>query len=216
MTAPRFPVRRAAALTALAALMWGAAACGDDASDHPASPGMHHTASPTAPRSADSGSGQHNDQDVAFAKGMIPHHRQAVVMAGLAPDRARSQEVKDLAAKIKRAQDPEITTMSGWLTAWGQEVPATDMPGMDHGMDHSGHDMPGMMSQADMARLEKLSGAEFDGRFLKMMIAHHEGAVEMAETERSRGAYGPAKDLAASIITGQSAEIDQMKKLLGG
>ncbi|WP_106397070.1 DUF305 domain-containing protein [Actinocorallia populi] len=219
MIIKRFPVRRAAAVAVLpAVLVLGTAACGGDgtADHHPAASASGHPATP--PASSPAAAGQHNDQDVAFAQGMIPHHRQAVTMADLAPGRAGSQAVKDLAVQIKKAQDPEITTMSGWLTAWGEEVPAEDMPGMDHGADHGAGEhggMPGMMSEADMTELAGLSGAAFDTRFLEMMIAHHQGAVTMATTEKEQGAYAPAKDLAAAIITGQSTEIDQMKKLLG-
>ena len=222
MNTKRFPVRRAAGLIALpAVLLLGTAACGDDSADRPATTSSAHHPAPSSAAAQ-----QHNDQDVAFAQGMIPHHRQAVEMADLAPEPAGSQAVKDLAAQIKAAQDPEITTMSGWLTSWGQEVPAESAPGtdngsdhgMDHGSDHGSgeHDgMPGMMSQEDMTSLAGLSGEKFDRSFLEMMIAHHEGAVTMAAAEQEKGAYGPAKDLAAAIITAQKAEIDQMKKLLG-
>jgi uncharacterized protein (DUF305 family) len=75
--------------------------------------------------------------------------------------------------------------------------------------------MSGMMSQSDMDQLKKLSGTAFDTAFLKMMIQHHQGAVAMAKTEQSKGSYGPTKKLAASIITSQSAQIAQMKKMLG-
>jgi len=167
------------------------------------------SASPSASASA---AGAHNDADVSFATEMIQHHRQAVEMAELADSRASSQEVKGLAAKIKGAQDPEIKTMSGWLTAWGEEVPA-DMSGME------GHDMssgmPGMMSSEDMDNLEKGSGAEFDKMFLEMMVEHHEGAVSMAKTEKANGEYGPAVKLADDVITAQTAEIEQMGKMLG-
>lgn len=167
------------------------------------------SASPSASASA---AGAHNDADVSFATEMIQHHRQAVEMAELADSRASSQEVKGLAAKIKGAQDPEIKTMSGWLTVWGEEVPA-DMSGME------GHDMssgmPGMMSSEDMDNLEKGSGAEFDKMFLEMMVEHHEGAVSMAKTEKANGEYGPAVKLADDVITAQTAEIEQMGKMLG-
>jgi uncharacterized protein (DUF305 family) len=209
MTVERSPLRRAAVLAALpVVVMLGAAACGDGPSDRPAA--SHGHASPAASAAAD-GARQHNDQDVAFAKGMIPHHRQAVAMSDLAAERAGSREVEELAAKIKAAQDPEIAAMSAWLTAWGEEVPADDAHGA-----HAHHDMPGMMSREDMDGLAKLSGAAFDAEFLKMMIAHHEGAVTMAEEEKARGAYGPAKKMAEDIIAGQSDEISQMKKLLAG
>jgi uncharacterized protein (DUF305 family) len=149
----------------------------------------------------------HNDQDVKFAQMMIPHHRQAVEMAQLAEKRASSSKVKELAAQIAAAQEPEIQTMSGWLTSWGMRVPSGDSMPMDH-------DMPGMMSDTDMKKLEGLTGAAFDKTFLEMMIQHHEGAISMAKKEQSNGAYEPAKQMAASIISSQSAEIDTMKQLL--
>ncbi len=120
-------------------------------------------------------------------------------MAGLAPDRARSAEVRKLAVDIKKAQGPEIKTLSGWLTSWGEEVPA------EGAMDHSSHGMGGMMTAEEMNRLEDASGKAFDTAFMEMMIKHHEGAVEMAKTEQSDGAHGPAKKMAGEIITSQSA-----------
>ncbi|MCZ9339692.1 DUF305 domain-containing protein, partial [Streptomyces sp. TRM76130] len=147
--------------------------------------------------------------DVAFAQGMIPHHRQAVEMAGLAAGRADSDQVKELAADIMKAQDPEIKTLSGWLTSWGETVPSEDstnhsmhdmedmegMEGMD-GMDS----MDGMMTSEDMEKLERVSGRTFDTAFLQMMIEHHEGAVTMAMTEQTDGSYAPARKMADRII----------------
>jgi uncharacterized protein (DUF305 family) len=158
-----------------------------------------------------------NDADVEFAQGMIPHHRQAVEMADLAPTRAQNPEVEKLAAQIKAAQDPEIKTMSGWLKSWGEDVPE-DTAG-DNGMDHDdmdmGEDMPGMMSAEQMAELKAAKGAAFDQMFMEMMIEHHEGAVEMANTEQSDGENTDAKELAATIEKAQTAEITTMRKLLG-
>lgn len=155
--------------------------------------------------------GGHNAADVSFSKEMIQHHRQAVEMASLAADHASSAQVKSLATKIKGAQDPEIKTMSGWLTSWGEKVPQ-DMTGMGHDMSSAAS---GMMTEADMGKLEKASGAMFDTMFLNMMVEHHEGAVAMAKTEKADGSYRPATALAADVITAQSAEISQMNKMLG-
>jgi uncharacterized protein (DUF305 family) len=208
MTSARTLVRRAAlGATAVAAAL-ALTACGSDdgGSDTAA-------ADTSASASAEAGADAHNEQDVSFAQGMIPHHQQAVQMAGMAADQASSAEVKDLAARIDKAQDPEIETMSGWLKAWGEDVPA-DMPGMDHGdSGHSG--MPGMMDTEDMDELMKASGKGFDTMFLTMMVEHHEGAVEMATTEKEKGQYGPATKLADDIITAQTTEIEEMNKLLG-
>jgi uncharacterized protein (DUF305 family) len=141
--------------------------------------------------------------DVTFAQDMVPHHEQALDMAKLVPSRSGNEKVRDLASRIEKAQDPEIARMNEWLQQWG----ATKQ-------DHEGHDMAGMMSQDDMARLEKSSGAEFDRLWLDMMIKHHEGAVEMAKTELSQGEHEEARKLAQAIIDGQQQEITEMKDLL--
>ncbi|GAA0913362.1 DUF305 domain-containing protein [Streptomyces thermoalcalitolerans] len=212
MNSKRSLIRRVVAVAAAGAAAVVLAACGgggDSATGHDG----RASKSPSA--SASATQGQHNATDVAFAQGMIPHHRQAVEMADLASSRAQSAEVKKLAEAIKKAQDPEIKTMSGWLTSWGEEVPAEGA--MDHSM-HSMHGMKGMkgmMSAEEMERLEKSSGKAFDTAFMKLMIKHHEGAVAMAEDEQKNGAYQPAKDMADAIITSQTAEIRQMNKLLG-
>jgi len=79
--------------------------------------------------------------------------------------------------------------------------------------------MAGMMSEREMKELKAAHGRKFDRKFLTMMVGHHEGAVDMARTERSRGRYAPAKKLASSVISSQSAEIRDMRKMskqLGG
>lgn len=214
MNATPSPARRAAvAVTATAVAALALAACGDDGNSSATTPAAPPASAPAAAPADD-----HNQADVAFAQGMIPHHRQAVLMSDMARTRASSAEVKALAEKIKKAQDPEIATMTGWLKAWGEKVPTgTDgmdaMEGMDGG-DHDGPDMPGMMDDHRMEQLRGASGAAFDTMFLTMMIEHHEGAVEMAKTEKAEGSYGPAKTLADDIITAQTAEIAQMKTML--
>ncbi|WP_433548960.1 DUF305 domain-containing protein [Streptomyces sp. CA-294286] len=199
-------VRRASAVVAATTAALVVAACGSN-SDSPAGHDGHASKSPTA--SAPAAKGRHNTADVAFAKGMIPHHRQAVEMADLAPGRAESADVKKLAAEIKKAQDPEIRTLTGWLTSWGERVPA------DGAMDHSAHGMAGMMTAEDMDTLKAASGKAFDTAFMDMMIKHHEGAVAMAKTEKTDGAFPDAKAMADAIITAQTAEITRMNNLLG-
>lgn len=179
------------------------AACGGDDMG-----GMGHDSGSDAQstQTGSSSAGVFNDADVSFAQNMIVHHQQAVEMSTLAETRAGNAEVKKLSAQIKAAQAPEIETMGGWLKSWGQPA-AQEM--------EMGHDaMPGMMSDKDMKALEGMSGTEFDKEFLKMMIAHHEGAIEMAKEETSGGASAEAKALAAQIGTTQQAEIDSMKQLL--
>lgn len=158
------------------------------------------------------GASSHNKADTTFAQSMIPHHEQAVQMAKMATANASTAEVQELAAKIEAAQGPEIETMSGWLKEWGEDVPS-GKGGMDHDMGSMG-DMPGMMSDADMSKLEDSTGAEFDQMFLTMMVEHHTGAIEMAKVEQSDGQNADAVALAKKIETDQSAEIATMKDLL--
>lgn len=154
-----------------------------------------------------------NDADVAFATDMIPHHRQAIEMAAMAADRSQDPEVKDLAAAIEAAQQPEIDTMSSWLRAWGKPVPeqTAGMEGMGHGME----DMPGMMTAEEMNQLDNETGVGFDRMFLTMMIEHHEGAIRMAETEQANGSNPDAVALAKKIAEDQQKEIKTINTLLG-
>ncbi len=154
--------------------------------------------------------GAHNDADVSFADGMIPHHGQAVVMADMILARSDNTKVKALAETIKKAQTPEIATLSGWLKSWGATPPdpygdAGGMSGVNHG---------GMMSVEQMDELKGAQGARADTLFLTQMIEHHRGAVVMAKTQLAQGANQQGKDLAQSIITSQNAEITTMQNLL--
>jgi uncharacterized protein (DUF305 family) len=166
----------------------------------------------------------HNQADITFAQQMIPHHSQALDMAKMVAGHTTNAKVVDLAARIQKAQDPEIQQMTGWLTKWGA-APATtsmgSMPGMSAtttsampGMG-DGQAMPGMMSDQDMQQLDKAKGTAFDKMWLQMMTQHHQGAIDMAKTELSQGASSDAKSLAQKIIDGQQAEITEMKNLLG-
>lgn len=210
----------ALATTAIAALTLGGCSSGHDMSsmggDGSPSPSLSSTTSSYGPAA----SGPHNDQDVTFATGMIPHHRQAVEMADMALARSTSAEVKALASQIKAAQGPEINQMSGWLAGWGKPIPTgssmdsmTGMSGMSGGSNgmSSGD---GMMSDAEMTALDEASGTQFAKLFLTGMIKHHQGAVAMAKTELADGQNSEAKQLAGKIVAAQDKEIATMQGLL--
>lgn len=200
--------RLLAGIAAAGLILTGCAAGPDTSSSGSAAPGG-------SPSSATQG--EHNDADVAFVQGMIPHHRQAVEMAELAAGRSQNAQVIDLAARIGGGQQPEIDAMVGWLEEWGAEVPAegsgmSGMSGMDHGGDMGA--MGGMMAPEQMQQLQGASGPAFDRMFLEMMTEHHRGAVEMAQTELQDGADTDALALAQKIIDTQQAEITEMDTLL--
>ena len=150
-----------------------------------------------------------NADDVMFTQMMIPHHEQAIEMADIAldPKIGASAEVKALAAQIKAAQDPEIMQMKNLLESWGESL---EMSGT---MDHSSM-MDGMLSPDDMARLSTLTGSEFDRAWIEGMIAHHNGAIEMANTVVSGGKSTEAVALGNAIIVAQTAEIEELQDLL--
>ena len=140
--------------------------------------------------------------EIMFAQGMIPHHQQAIDMSNMAMKNGASPEVKKLAKEIIAAQGKEITQLKYWLTATKSSMT------MGHDMG-----MGGMLTKKDPIALKKLKGSKFDAAFLKAMIAHHEGALEMVSildhTKNSE-----AKKIAIDIQAGQSGEITLMKKLL--
>ncbi|MEV7673953.1 DUF305 domain-containing protein [Streptomyces sp. NPDC088752] len=207
--------RTAALVGAVAATGLLLTACGADGTAPPASSSPSATAA--APGSAASQApapGPFNDADVLFAQMMIPHHEQALEMAELADGRAENAGVKKLAAAIERAQDPEIRTMRAWLAGWGR--PGSADHGSGHGGgDAAGHGMAGMMSEQDMKDLAGAKGEEFDRAFAELMIAHHEGAVAMAEDERRNGVNPTARKLADDVVRTQSAEVAELRRILG-
>ena len=166
-----------------------------------------------------------SDADITFAQLMISHHGQAVQMADMALQQSTSAEVTDLATQIKAAQDPEIGQMRGWLQQWGAPEQMDGMDGMDHGAmghgdtdsgsgDSGGQSAGGMMSDADMGALGGASGADFDRMWLTMMIAHHEGAIKMAEQVKAESTNPDVIALADAIVAGQKKEIETMQQLL--
>ena len=148
--------------------------------------------------------GEFNDSDVTFAQGMIQHREQAVEMAQLARERAEDPQILDLAQRIEAAQQPEIETLTGWLEEWGAE-PADD--------SDEAHNMGGMVPEKDLESLSAASGSEFDRLFIDFLLAHHTGAVGMAEAELTKGRNDRAIAMAEEIRDTQSAEIQEMQRL---
>jgi uncharacterized protein (DUF305 family) len=201
------PTRTARAVTALAlslALIGGISGCVADPADSgmPGMPGMG-LGGPSSAASA-------TDADMAdrmFVTMMIPHHEQAIEMSDLvlaAPD--IDDRVRDLAQRIKDAQGPEIALMQSWLEEWGMGDVAGmgDMPGMGDGM----------LSQEELEALGEASGPDAARLFLEQMIAHHEGAIDMAEQELANGADADVLELARTIVTTQTEEIALMREIL--
>ena len=155
---------------------------------------------------------QFNDADVTFVSGMVPHHEQAVEMADMILDKGPSEPVRALAERIKAAQEPEIEQLDSLLEAFG-ERPADGGHG-GHGGGPGAGMHGGMMSDEQMQELQDASGVEAERMFLTMMIEHHQGAIEAAETVIADGESQPTIELATRIRDDQRAEIAEMEQLL--
>ena len=86
------------------------------------------------------------------------------------------------------------------------------MDGVEHAML-----MPGMLTDAELAQLDRARGVDFDRLFLTFMIRHHEGALTMVE--QMFASPGAGQDdivfkFASDVFADQSTEIDRMQKML--
>ena len=167
---------------------------------------------------AEAGLRNAHEADVRFMTRMIPHHAQALVMAGFAPASEASPTIRTLCARIINAQTDEIAIMGRWLSDRGLPVPEVGPGGMRMART-SGQPMtmPGMLTPAELAELEAARGSDFDRLFLEYMIRHHEGAVTMVRELFATD--GAAQDnfvfkLASDIHVDQDTEIARMRLML--
>ncbi|MEU6646401.1 DUF305 domain-containing protein [Saccharomonospora sp. NPDC046836] len=153
---------------------------------------------------------QPNAADFQYMTMMIPHHQQALTMTDLVPDRAASDQLKNLADRMAASQEAEIRVMESWL----QQNRDSEAAEGGHG-EHQHGLMPGMATEEQLEELRNAKGAEFDRLFLQLMITHHEGALTMAEEHLVSGIETRAVEMAQEIITGQTDEIGHMRTMLG-
>lgn len=152
-----------------------------------------------------------SEADLTYVARMIVHHQQALDMSGLAPDRAQNETVRGLASRIHDTQGPEIGAMEQWRRQYAENAPAhghsADLPDVDH------KSMPGMATDEQMAALEAAVGADFDRLFLQLMIAHHEGAVQMAIELLSTGSDVRVEEMANDVAASQTDEVERMRAI---
>ena len=149
--------------------------------------------------------------------GMIYHHAQAILIAGWAPTHGASPSVRTLCERIIASQNDEIALLSRWLADHQQPVPHVDPEHATHMMDGS-HMMPGMLSAAQLAQLDRARGQDFDALFLRLMIQHHEGAITMVNDLFAAGG-GAGEDnfvykFATGVFADQTTEIERMQRML--
>ncbi len=161
----------------------------------------------------------YSEGDIEFMTGMIPHHAQAVLIAGWAKTHGARPEVAVLCERLVVAQRDEIALMRNWLRDRAQTVPPADATHHRMKMNGVEHDMlmPGMLSPAELAQLDKARGSEWDRLFLTFMIRHHEGAIKMVDVLFA--SYGALQDddmykFASDLFADQTTEIERMQKML--
>lgn len=213
--------RLTVAIVCAAAALTACSSAGDGESDdvavvQPGKPGETNRTLEPGQVSSAVPSTQPSDSDFRYVQDMIVHHGQALTMADLAPQRAGTEPVRAMASRIADAQRPEIDMMNAWLRKHGR--PEVEMNPSGH--HHEGHDpatMPGMATEAQLAELAAASGPAFDALFLKLMIAHHTGALVMADKVRTDGGGVDVKvqEMADDVTAVQTAEIQRMRQLGG-
>ncbi|HEX6342415.1 DUF305 domain-containing protein [Umezawaea sp.] len=152
-----------------------------------------------------------NERDLTYVVSMIGHHRQALEMTALAPERASNETVRGLASRIHDTQGPEIGAMEQWQKQFAVDAErhghSTALPHVDHAT------MPGTASAADMAALAASTGPEFDRLFARLMIEHHKGALRMAQEVLADGVDVRVEEMASDVIATQTDEITRLQNL---
>lgn len=179
-------------------LLLGLVACGGDSDAQPAD------ATSTAPNGD-----VVSAADVSFAQEMIPHHADALVMVDLTLGRDLDPRVATLMEEIRTEQSAQVQTMSGWLTAWDEQVPET---ARDHANAHAAEE-DGQHDDA-LASLEEAEGPAFERALLENMVEHHQTGLDTARAQAEDGTFAPARDLAAEVVAEQEREVEEMQDLL--
>jgi len=151
--------------------------------------------------------------DVNFLQGMIIHHQQAIVMSNMAENRTNNKVILELAKRIEVSQEDEINFMGSWLKE--RDEYETKINSHNH-MDHMHIKMVGMASKMQLDKLEMSDSSDFDRLFLQLMIAHHDGALEMVkELKKYPGsAYDPIlNEFVSDLVNDQGIEIERMNTI---
>lgn len=144
--------------------------------------------------------------DRMFIEEMVPHHQDAIDMAGLAIEKAEHPELKKLAERIKRTQSEENEQMRAWYRDWfDRKLDADSSSGMMGGSGGMGGMMGGVVDLDDLEDADS-----FDKVFIEQMIPHHQMGIMMAQMARSSTRREDMRDFTANIIEVQSAEIATM------
>lgn len=177
--------------------------------------------------------------DAGFARDMIVHHDQGVLMAHYAELNTTDEEISVMAYDIGATQSDQAGQMKGWLSLW--DVPEfSSGPHMAWMADdgHGGHDMagmtttsapsgtgtaaaggdgalmPGMATNDQVSQLRAARGEASDILFLQLMIRHHQGGLPMMEYAAQHAQTTVVANFAAKMADAQESEISVMTQML--
>ena len=156
--------------------------------------------------------------DVKFLQGMIVHHEQAILMSEMADIRTNNKTILDLAKRIDASQKDEINFMESWLKDRDEFNNISNNSHQNHKM-HASMNMEGMATPKQLDDLRNSNSTDFDRLFLKLMINHHDGALEMVEELKKYpgNAYDPIlNEFVSDLINDQGVEIERMNVILVG
>ena len=165
------------------------------------------------------------DADVKFLQGMIVHHEQAILMSSMAGKRTNNKTIVNLANRIDASQEDEINFMESWLKDRDESVPEAESHHMMKDSDKAHHNMhmhlnmAGMASQEQLKKLGDSNSTDFDRLFLQLMIAHHDGALEMVKDLKkfSGAVYDPIlNEFVSDLVNDQGVEIERMNTIAVG
>ena len=143
--------------------------------------------------------------DMDFVHGMIPHHQGAIDMAKVVLQFGKDPEIKNLAESIFKAQEEEIAFMNEWLAKSNQAA----LPVVPESAKANEQAMSKMMIDMSVA-----ATGDADADFVKGMIPHHQGAIDMAKVAQQYAKDPSLLKLSAEIISAQEGEITFMNNWL--
>lgn len=149
------------------------------------------------------------DTDVDFAAGMAPHHRGAIDMARVELQYGKDQWLRKFASWIVLMQTDEEGGMRSWL--YGRTSCATPEASADAFPDVAAYGQAMEKMHRNMM-IDYSGDADLD--FVRGMIGHHQGAIDMAAIEMRSGKNFQMHDLALNIINSQQQEIHLMQRWL--
>ena len=180
--------------------------------------------------------------DAGFARDMIVHHDQGVLMAHYAEKNTTDPEIDVMAYDIGYTQTDQIGQMQGWLSLWdlpesgdgthmgwmgaavdshGMTMGASTAPAAGSGTAASSGTaaaevplMPGMATASEIAKLQGLTGAASDTYFLQLMIRHHQGGVPMMQYAAEHATSPVVRNFASKMAQSQESEISVMTQML--